>query len=212
MTGKWRYLGTAMAVVLSVAVVPVQGQRGQGIRGPGVRGAGGPFFGQSVNVALENQEALGLSQEQVQELTGFKGVLDGQMATLVEDMKVLQEGIRNGDVDRDEGGRQLTAMRGELMTASAPLQGRIQEVLTVEQHNKLQPLVQQGRPAYGRTGVQGARGGAAYQGQRGGRGMPGQGVVNSGRMGRMNRPLRSSRGGRRGPQSGMTRGGWGFTE
>lgn len=211
MTGKWRYLGTAMAVALSVAVVPVQGQRGQGIRGPGARGAGGPFFGQSVDVALENQEALGLSQEQVQELTGLKGVLDGEMATLVGDMKALQEGIRNGDVDRDEGSRQLTAMRGELMTASAPLQGRIQEVLTVEQHNKLQPLVQEGRPAYGRSGGQGARGGVAFQGQRGGRGMPGQGGFNSQRMGRMNRPIRSSRGGRRGPQSGLKRGGWGFT-
>ena len=126
MTGKWRYFGTAMAVALSVAVVPVQGQRGQGARGPGARGAGGPFFGQSVDVALENQEALGLDQEQVQELTGLKGVLDGEVATLVGEIKALQ--------------------------------GRIQEVLTVEQHNKLQPLVREGRTAFGRSGPQGARG------------------------------------------------------
>ena len=224
MTGKWRYFGTAMAVALSVAVVPVQGQRGQGARGPGARGAGGPFFGQSVDVALENQEALGLDQEQVQELTGLKGVLDGEVATLVGEMKALHEGIRSGDVDRDEGMRELTALRGEFITASAPLQGRIQEVLTVEQHNKLQPLVREGRTAFGRSGPQGARGrsalgrsgaqggrvGAGFGARGNGRGLPGGQGLRSAQMGRMNRSFRSGRRGPGGQQSGIRGGGWGF--
>jgi len=192
MTGKWRYFGTAMAVALSVAVVPVQGQRGQGARGAGARGAGGPFFGQSVDVALENQEALGLSQEQVQKLTGLKGVLDGEVATLAGEMKALQ--------------------------------GRIQEVLTVEQHNKLQPLVREGQRAFGRSGPPGGRGQSAFGrsgaqggrvgvalGTRGnGRGMPSRQGLRSAQMGRMNRSFRSGRRGPGGQLSGIRGGGWGF--
>jgi Spy/CpxP family protein refolding chaperone len=161
--GEWimkrtlKYVGGAAVLALCVATTPVEGQRGMGFRGVGPRGGGGPFMGQSVEKALENQEELGLSQDQISELQGLKSVLDGDVTPLMEEMKTLREGIQSGDVDRDEGFRRMQALRGELLTASAPIQGRVQEILTVQQHSRLQPLVRQDRPGLGR-GVPGVQG------------------------------------------------------
>ena len=173
MKRTWKYVGGAAVLALCVATTPVEGQRGAGFRGAGPRVGGGPFLGQSVEKALEAQEELGLSQDQVRELQGLKAVMDGDVTPLMEEMKTLRESIQNGDVDRDEGFRRMQALTGELLTASSPLQGRVQEILTVEQHNRLQPLVRENRPGQGR-GRQGAlgqrvspRGGTPQAGIRG---------------------------------------------
>jgi hypothetical protein len=158
-------------------------------------------MGQSLNLALEHQEELGLNQDQVAQLQELKAVLDEDVAGLVEEVKVLREQIRAGEVDRDEGFRRVEALRGELITASAPLRGRVQEILTVEQHSKLQPLVWQGRSGLGRGAA--ARGGRVGvvrgRGALGGRGM-------AGRMG-----VRMQPGGIRGaraPRQGVGLQGW----
>ena len=102
---------------------------------------------------MENQEELELNEDQVAQLQELKRVLDEDVAGLAEEMKLLREQIRGGEVDRDEGIRQMDALRGELITASAPLRGRVQEILTVDQHTRLQPMVRQGRPGVGRGGA-----------------------------------------------------------
>jgi hypothetical protein len=61
-----------------------------------------------------------------------------------------------------------------LITASAPLKGRVQEILTVEQHNKLQPMVRQDRPGVGRAGALRGGGARAFRGRGGRMGAPGQ--------------------------------------
>ncbi len=165
MCGKWRYAGGALVVALGVAVMPVQAQRGQGFRGQGFGGQGGPNFGHSLELALDHQEKLGLTEDQVAQLQGLKATIDGDVAGLGEEMKGLRESIRAGEVERDEGVRQMEALRGELITASAPLRGRVQEILTVEQHNQLQPLAQRSRLGGGRAGpFQGVGRGRAFQG------------------------------------------------
>ncbi len=131
MCGKWRYIGGALVVALGLAVMPLQAQRGMGPRGQGVRGQGGPNMGHSLEMVLENQEQLGLSGDQVAQLKELKATIDGSVVGLAEEMKALREGIRGGEVERDEGMRQMEALRGQLITASAPLRGRVQEILTV---------------------------------------------------------------------------------
>jgi len=148
-----------------------------------------------VAVAIEHQEELELSGEQVAQLQEMKSLVDGEIAGLTEEMNTLQEGIRAGDLDRADGFRQMDALRGELITASAPLRGRVQEILTVDQHNRLQPMVWEGRPRSGRGGAaQGGRGvnmnprrGGAFRGQ--GRGASVRGNPRGGRGGVAARPM-----------------------
>jgi len=173
MRGHWRYLGGALIIALGAFAGQVEAQRGFGGRGGGFQDPAGPNLGNSVRVAIEHQEDLGLSGEQVAQLQEMESVLESEIAGLVEEMNTLREGIRSGDLDREEGFRQMDALRGELITASAPLKGRVQEILTVDQHRKLQPIVWEGRPGLGRAGAalggQGVgvtpRAGGAFQGR-----------------------------------------------
>ncbi len=184
----------AVAVAVGLAASPLQAQRGAGMRGqmagPNMAGPNmaGPNMGLSLDILLENQENLDLTGDQLRELESLKATMDGQVAPLAEEMTVLREQIWAGEVDRSEGFRQLQALRGEFLTASAPLQGRVQEILTVEQHRLLQAEVWQNRPGMGRAG-------AAFQGRGGafqGRGGAFQG---RGGMGMTRGQLRGSRGG-----------------
>lgn len=179
MKRMWKFIGGAAVLALCLATTAVEGQRGAGPRGAGPRGGGGPFMGQSIDVALENQEALELSQEQVRELQGLKSVMDGDVSPLVEELKALREGLRNGEVDRTERFRQMQALQGELLTASAPLQGRVQEILTVDQHRRLQPLVRRDR--LGQREGAAAGPGLGFRGRAGSQGIRGR--VGGGRTG-----------------------------
>ena len=174
-------MALALTLAGALAAGPLQAQRG-----PGSRGEGGPNLGRSPEVALEHQEDLGLSGDQVAQLTEMKTVIDQNLKPLSEEIKALREGVRAGELDREEGLRQMQELQGRFLTASAPLRGRVQGILTVEQHRKLQPLVRQGRPGVGREGtVQGqGRGRAGMRGQmRGSRGGVGlrQGFYGQGR-------------------------------
>jgi len=168
-------LGLILAVALGAA--PLQAQRGAGFRGQG----GGPHAGQSLDILIENQEDLGLTGDQLARIQEVKAVMDAEVAPLADEIKALREQIRTGEVDRNEGFRQLQALQGQLMTASAPLRGRVQEILTVEQHKRLLATVQQTRPGRGQ--------GSAFQG-RGGRGM-GRGQFRGSRGGALSRGYRN---------------------
>lgn len=175
MRGHWRFIGGALVIALSLASGPLEAQRGFGGRGRGFQDPAGPNVGSSVSVAIEHQEELELSGEQVAQLQEMEYLLEGDIAGLTEEMNAMREGILAGEFDREDGLRQMGALRGELITASAPLRGRVQEILTVEQHNKLQPLVWQGRPGGmrgraapgGRGASASTRGGGALRGQAG---------------------------------------------
>ena len=154
----------ALAVAVGLAASPLQAQRGPGVRGL----TAGPNMGLSLEILLENQERLELTGDQLRELESLKATMDGEVAPLAEEIKALREQIWAGEVDRDEGFRAMQALRGELLIASAPLQGRVQEILTVEQHRTLQAEVWQRRPGMGRGGMAfHGRGGMAMQGRGG---------------------------------------------
>ncbi len=158
-------LGLMVAVAVGASASPLLAQRG-----PGPRGQGGPNMGRSVDVVLEHQEALGLTEQQISQLQQLKADVETDVAPLAEEMQALRAQIRDGTIDRTEGFRQMEALRGEMITAAAPLRGRVQEILTVEQHNELRALMRQGRRGPGRAGAPWARG------MSGGRGMlPGRG-------------------------------------
>jgi Spy/CpxP family protein refolding chaperone len=145
---KKRMLGVALVVGLGVSLAPLHAQRGPGPwRGPG------PNMGRSLDLALDHQEELGLSRDQVSRLDELRIVLEGDVLPLAETMRALREAIWAGEIDRPEGFRQMEALRGELITVSAPLMGRIQEILTVEQHRKLQAIVWEARPGFGGAGM-----------------------------------------------------------
>jgi hypothetical protein len=172
MAGKCRWVAGTAVLTFILAVQPLEAQRGRGARGAGALGSGGPFLGQSVNLALQNQEQLQLSQDQVAQLQDMKAILDGEVAGLSEEMTALRESMRAGGVEWDEGQRQMGVLRGELISAASPLQGRVQEILTVEQHNKLQPMVRQNRPGLGRGPAAQGRIGISVRGRAGaGRGI-----------------------------------------
>ena len=198
----------AMGLAVGLTVTPLSAQRGPGFRGQ----AAGPFAGQSLDVLLEHQEELKLEANQLSQLNELKAVMDKDVKPLAEEMRTLRDQIRAGDVDRAEGGRQLQALRGRLMTAAAPLRGRIQEILTVEQHRELQRIVRQDRPGRGRGAARGGgRGGFARPGQ--GQGWQGMGSAFRGRPGRNPVGVRGQGWfgpGQGRPAAGFRRGGSGF--
>lgn len=115
-------------------------------------------MGRSLDLVLENQGELGLSPDQVVQLQELQAILDQDVTPVAEEMRTLREMIQEGETDRDEAIRKMKALKGQLITNSAPLHGRIREILTAEQHQKLQPLVRQNRPRGGRAGpVRGRR-------------------------------------------------------
>jgi hypothetical protein len=141
------------SVVIGAALVVGGGVWAGPLVGQGAleaRGQGGPFLGRSVEIALEHQEELGLTGDQVAKLQEMKGMLDEQIAPLVERIQALRQQLREGEVERAEGLRQMEALRGELITAGAPLQGRVQELFTVAQHRQLQALLRADRPGRAR--------------------------------------------------------------
>jgi hypothetical protein len=178
---KREFLTLGLALAVGFGAAPLQAQRGGGFRGP----AAGPRAGRSIEAILENQEALGLTQEQLAEVQDIQKVLEADVLPRAEEIKALRDQIRAGEIDRDEGLRQLQALRGEMMTASAPLRGRVQEILTVEQHSRLQETMWESRPGRGSGGAFQGRGrGRMPRGQvRGSRGglAPRQGWNGQGR-------------------------------
>ncbi len=131
-------------------------------------------MGKSLEVVLEKQEELGLSQDQMTQLQELKGILDTEVVPVIDEMAGVRKMIQEGELDRAEGLRQMEALRGLMITNAAPVQGRVQQILNVEQHRLLQSAVRQGRPRAGRAGVGGVRG------AMGGRGM---GQAQSSRIG-----------------------------
>ena len=170
----------ALAVAVGLAASPLQAQRGQGFGGRGAAfepgRMGGPNMGRSLDVLLENQEKLDLTGDQLRELEELKATMDREVSPLAEEMTALRERIQAGEVDRTEGFRQMQALQGRLLIASAPLQGRVQEILTVDQHLKLQSEMRQGRPGQGRGGMAMREGANQRRGGRGGGIGPQQGM------------------------------------
>ena len=161
MSTRWMRTGGAVLLALTVAVNPVDAQRGRGVAGPAAQRAQGPHMGRSLELALEHRDQLELTDDQAAQLQELKAVVDGDISGLQAEMRELRSRIQGGEIPRDEGFRQMQALRGELITASAPLRGRVQEILTVAQHGKLQGLVRQERPGIGQPGALGpGRGGA----------------------------------------------------
>jgi len=170
MMGTMRVMGAALVVATALIPGPLHAQRGGGAGGGAGGGfgvGGGPNMGKSLEVVLEKQEELGLSQDQMTQLQELKGILDTEVVPVIDEMAGVRYMIQEGELDRAEGLRQMEALRGLMITNAAPVQGRVQQILNVEQHRLLQSAVRQGRPGMGRAGVGGVRGATGGRGGRG---------------------------------------------
>jgi Spy/CpxP family protein refolding chaperone len=165
-------------------------------------------MGKSLELILDKQEELNLTQDQIGQFQGLMTIRDRDITPVVEEIQALREATRSGDVERDEAFRQMEALRGRLISGAAPLRGRIREILTVEQHRELQASARQARAGRGGPGAmkgparRGVRGpgagvGRGWTGSRGGVGRhirPGRRGVNAapglGRGMRRNLPFR----------------------
>ena len=192
MMGTMRVMGVALVVATALVPVPLHAQRGGGFRGQG-----GPNMGKSLEVVLERQEELGLNQDQVARLQELKGILDADVAPVIDEMAGVRKMIQDGEIDRGEGLRQMEALRGQLITNAAPVQGRVQQILTGEQHRALQSVVRQGRPGAGAVGAGQARGriGDRSVGRAQSPGMGARARARGGNPGVRGRPGRSRIGG-----------------
>ncbi len=148
MTGTARVIGFLLAAAVGGWAAPLAAQRG-----PGPQGPAGPNVGRSVDIVLEHQEDLDLTNDQVAQLRELQASLNEDVLPLAEELRTLRSAIREGSVDRTQGLRRLQALRGEMMTAAAPFRGRVQEILTAEQHTRLEALVRQNRPGAGGFGA-----------------------------------------------------------
>ncbi len=189
MMGTMRVTGAALVVATALIPGPVHAQRGGGFRG-----GGGPNMGKSLEVVLEKQEELGLNQDQITQFQELKGILNTDVAPVIDEMAGVRKMIQDGEIDRDEGLRQMEALRGLMITKAAPVQGRVQQILTVEQHRALQSAVRQGRPGAVTGAVTGAfrGGGGQIRGAMRGRG-----------VGQAQSPRIGGRGGARGGNPGV---------
>lgn len=171
--------GRIFAVLVGLAVAagagPLAAQRGSPGGGLGLYGYG-PRLGDNVQLALEHQEELGLSEEQVATLRNLQQGIQRDVAPLQTEIDDLRAHIMAGEVSRVDGLLTLEQLLANFQEAAAPYRTGVTTVLTADQHVRLQEIVWGTRPgtgigawAYGGSGL--GLGVRAYGGQPLGRGV-----------------------------------------
>jgi hypothetical protein len=180
--------GLVMALVLAVSGGGhlLLAQQGPGARGLGLYGAG-PRLGENVAFALELQEELGLSADQVQSLQLLQEGILQDVDPLETEIEGLRSGILAGEANSAEGLALLREFSAQHQAASAPYRTQVAAVLTPAQHQTLQGIMwearlQQGRGGLGVAGVGLGQGAALGVGLGVGRGA-GLGLGRSGALG-----------------------------
>jgi hypothetical protein len=155
--------GRILAVLVGLAVAmgagPLAAQRGSPGGGLGLYGYG-PRLGDNVQLALEHQEELGLSEEQVATLRNLQQGIQRDVAPLQTEIDDLRAHIIAGEVSRVDGLLTLEQLLADFQEAAAPYRTGITTVLTADQHARLQEIVWGTRPwtsigawAYGGSGL-----------------------------------------------------------
>lgn len=138
-----------LALALSGGLNGVMGQRGMRGGGMGLHGLG-PSMGANVDLALEHQEELGLTAQQIASLQEMQAGILQNVAPLEGEITNLRTQIMEGEVDREEGLTRLRALLEQYRTAAEPYRSGVTTILTVDQHRRLQAQVQSDRRAEGR--------------------------------------------------------------
>ena len=136
--GAWSLL--AAALVLSLTAQPLFAQRGRSGSGLGLYGFG-PRLGENIQLALENQTTLGLSQEQVQVLDDLQTGIQRDVAPLASKMDGIRQSILDGEVDPIRGLSRLRDLEADFVAAADSYRSRVASVLSAEQHLALQEMM-----------------------------------------------------------------------
>ncbi len=163
----------AMIVVLTLALSGglngVMGQRELRGGGLGLHGLG-PRLGGNVELALEHQEELSLTAQQIASLQEMQAGIQQNVAPLEGEITNLRTQIMEDELDREEGLTRLRELMEQHRTAAEPYRSGVTTILTVDQHRRLQAQVQSDRKAEGRLlGRTGVGRGAGRGVARGGR-------------------------------------------
>ena len=161
-------LKSGLVMVLALAVSggadSLSAQRG--IEGGGLRLYGlGPRLGQNIEYALQYQEDLGLTGEQVASLQELQVGIQQDVAPLEAEIDELRAQIVAGGVNQTDGLVQLQQLMGQYQTLADPYRTGVTTILTADQHLRLQDIM------WSTRGVQGQYLGGVGYGRGLGRGV-----------------------------------------
>ncbi len=182
MSALRRAMMVVLALVLSGGLNGVMGQRGLRGGGLGLHGLG-PRLGGNVELALEHQEGLSLTAQQIASLQEMRTGIQQNVAPLEVEITNLRTLIMEDEVDREEGLTRLRQLLEQYRTAADPYRSGVTTILTVDQHRRLQAQVQSDRGAEGR--LLGRAGGGRGVGRGSARGAgrgAGRGIARRGRF------------------------------
>ncbi len=170
-----RMVVPALVLAVAAAVHPLSAQYGRAGGGLGLYGFG-PRLGENTQLALERQEQLGLSAEQVASLQALDAGIRMDVEPLQAQIDGLRAQILAGEVDRVDGVVALQALFADFEAAAAPYRTGVTSILTVDQHRALQGMVWGSRPWLGAgrgagAGMLGGAGAGAGYGMGMGMGM-----------------------------------------
>ena len=162
MSLKNRGVAVFVALALAGGGTSLTAQRGVGAGGGlGVYGLG-PRLGENIQLALQFQEQLNLSQEQVVALQELQVGTQQDVAPLEAEIDDLRARIISGDVPQFAGVSELQDLLARYEAAATPYRTGVATILTADQHWQLQELMYNsliGTGAYlGRAGPGIARG------------------------------------------------------
>ncbi len=149
MSAMKRAMIVVLALALSGGLNGVMGQRGLRGGGLGLHGLG-PRLGGNVELALEHQEELSLTAQQIASLQEMQTGIQQSVAPLEVEITNLRTQIMEDEVDREEGLTRLRELLEQYRTAAEPYRSGMTTILTVDQHRRLQAQVQSDRRSEGR--------------------------------------------------------------
>ena len=143
-----RIFAVALLLVIAGWGNPLEAQRGRGGGGLGIYGFG-PRLGENVQLALENRGQLGFSAEQVSALEELQGGIRETLGPLQSEIDNLRYGIISGEADQVAGVADLQQLLSDYDLAAKPVQARVTQIFTAEQHLALQDIMLATRPGLG---------------------------------------------------------------
>ncbi len=140
----------ALALALSGGGHLLSAQQGLGGQGLGLYGIG-PRLGENVELALEFQDLLGLSAEQVGSLEALRNGIRQDVDPLGAEITDLRARLMAGEVSRVDGLVQLQDFLVQFQAAAEPYRIQVETLLTPAQHGALQGIMLETRPLQGRA-------------------------------------------------------------
>lgn len=151
------YLPAISILFLALITTPVQAQRGWGGSGLGLYGFG-PRLGENIALALELEEELGLTRDQIQALRDLDSRIQQDVAPILGEIDGLRGEILDGTASGRQGLLEMERLFLEFETAAEPFRAEVAAILTPDQHRQLQAAMFDTRPGLGRGLARGSPG------------------------------------------------------